>query len=397
MIGVAGRLAKPWSATVPRSWREAGDRAARRILEGFMFIVVPAFLVLVVAFLAPRATYAWDFHPLWQAAGGVVHGANPYTTTGGWNSQGTRYSGFIYPPLVADLLIPLGWLPYLAAALVFMIGSLVAIPVALWLFGVRDWRCYGAVFLWLPVDHGLRLGALTPLLILSIAVAWRYRDSPRVSGLAAAAAVVTKIFLWPLLAWQAGRGRKRSYKALTLSLVALVVVPWATIGFAGLATYPQLLNNESGFWDRGYSVSALGAAMGLPGGPARFATLALALVACAVAVVAQRRDRIDEREALALLILIAIACSPVSWLHYSSLLVVPVALLSPRLSAAWIIPLAFWLTPFEEADGVIWRIVLVLMLNGLITVVSIVGHRSAATQSTSRARFGSRAAPAFVR
>ena len=125
------------------------------------------------------------------------------------------------------------------------------------------------------------------------------------------------------------------------------------------------MNNEASFWDRGYSLSALGTTVGLPGTPSRLAATALALLACAALVTARRRELVDDREALALAIGIAIVFSPVSWLHYSALLLVAAALLSPRLSAAWVLPLGFWISPFEEADGTVWRILFVLALDVL--------------------------------
>ena len=94
-------------------------------------------------------------------------------------------------------------------------------------------------FLWIPIVHGIRLGALTPLLILGIAACWRYRDSAVASSLAAAPVVVTKIFMWPLLVWQAERGTPRIIRSLAASLVAFTLIPWATIGFKGLDRLPE--------------------------------------------------------------------------------------------------------------------------------------------------------------
>ncbi len=359
------------------------DRIARGVIEALVFVVLPCCLLLVIAFFAPRATYASDFHPFWQAAGDVVHGRNPYTHPVSFNSLGTPESRYIYPPAVADLLVPLAPLPFLAAAIVFLLVSTAAIPLSLWLLGVRDWRCYGMAFLWIPIDHGIRLGALTPLLILGIATCWRYRDSAVASSLASAPVVVTKIFMWPLLVWQAERGTPRMIRSIAASLVGFTLLPWATIGFKGLVGYPKLLNNEASFWDRGYSLSALGTTIGLPGTASRLAATALALLACAALVLARRRALIDDREALALAIGIAIVFSPVSWLHYSALLLVAAALLSPRLSAAWLLPLGFWISPFEEADGTVWRILFVLALDVVTLAILIRVYRSAPERSTT--------------
>ena len=99
-----------------------------------------------------------------------------------------------------------------------------------------------------------------------------------------------------------------------------------------------------------------------------------------------RRSLVDDREALTLAIGIAIVCSPVSWLHYSALLLVAAALLSPRLSAAWVVPLGFWISPFEEADGAVWRILVVLALDVLTIAVLIRGYRAAAASTAAAPR-----------
>lgn len=38
----------------------------------------------------------------------------------------------------------------------------------------------------------------------------------------------------------------------------------------------------------------------------------------------------------------ALACSPIVWLHYFAILLVPVAISRPRLSPLWFVPLAMW-------------------------------------------------------
>ena len=51
------------------------------------------------------------------------------------------------------------------------------------------------------VVHGLFYGNLTVLLVLPLALAWRYRDRARVVGLAVGVAVAAKLFVWPLVVW----------------------------------------------------------------------------------------------------------------------------------------------------------------------------------------------------
>ena len=72
--------------------------------------------------------------------------------------------------------MPLGLLPFPLAAALMTVVLLAAVAGTLWLLDVRDWRCYGAAYLAIPVLHDVRLGALTPLLALGVALAWRWRD-----------------------------------------------------------------------------------------------------------------------------------------------------------------------------------------------------------------------------
>ena len=51
---------------------------------------------------------------------------------------------------------------------------LAGIPASLWILGVRDWRCYGAAFLWGAAFHAVQTGNVTvPLLLLT---------APRLAG-----------------------------------------------------------------------------------------------------------------------------------------------------------------------------------------------------------------------
>jgi hypothetical protein len=60
-------------------------------------------------------------------------------------------------------------------------------------------------------------------------------------------------------------------------------------------------------------------------------------------------DRVEgDRRALTLTLAAGVVATPILWLHYLVLLVVPIALARPRLSALWFAPLA--LTIFEALD-----------------------------------------------
>jgi hypothetical protein len=316
---------------------------ARRFAELVALGGVPALLVALFVATAPSATGAWDFHAFWGAAANIDHGRSPYASLGA-NAAGTPYPAYLYPPLLAELLTPLGLLPFSAAAVAFVALSIVALAVALRLLEVRDWRCYGMTFLWVPVLHGLRLGTLTPFLVLALAAAWRLRERTVLPALAA----TLKLFLWPLIVLQ----RKR-FRALAAAAI-LTLGSWALVGFAGLGAYPSLLRQTQGEWERdGYGIAALAEGRSGLSPDATNVLLLLAALAALTVVV-----RLGARPALAAGVVVACLASPVSWLHYSTLLLVPIALAQPRLDWAWALPLLLWLTPFEQADGASWRIAL---------------------------------------
>ena len=68
--------------------------------------------------------------------------------------------------------------------------------------------------------------------------------------------------------------------------------------------------------------------------------------------------------------------TPVLWLHYFALLLIPIALYRPRLSGLWFVPLALWLTPASHANGSAWKIALAL------AVLAVVVARTVAERQT---------------
>jgi hypothetical protein len=52
-----------------------------------------------------------------------------------------------------------------------------------------------------------------------------------------------------------------------------------------------------------------------------------------------------ERRALAIAVVLMLVASPMVWMHYFALLLVPLALARPRLSRVWAVPLLMWVCP----------------------------------------------------
>jgi hypothetical protein len=337
--------------------RSGSRLAAERLLLGFL---PPALLVIVVAarYLIGRHL-GFDYKPLWEASRSVLHGASPYPPPHAWALHDEQQ--FVYPPIAALMAAPLAVFPFGVAAALLAVIELAATGLTLWVLRVRDWRCYGVTLLWYPVLENFLLGSITSLLGLGLALAWRYRDDRHVAPLAVAPLVAAKIFLWPMLLWLAATRRTLAAWRASALAVAGVALSWALIGFAGLGSYPRLLNDLSGLeqW-KSYSAVALGLVSGMTPGQAR----ALALAACAMALVgvvliARRANTNAEadRQAFVLALAAAFFFSPIVWTHYLALLIVPIALTRRTLSPLWFVPLAIWATP-QQSDGDPWRVVL---------------------------------------
>jgi hypothetical protein len=214
---------------------------------------------------------------------------------------------------------------------------------------------------------------LTPVLLLLAAIAWRWRDRRWVSGSALAAALSLKLFLWPLLVWfLATRRFGAAGIAAGLALVATLGA-WAVIGFEGMTSYPELLRLLTDIVETvGLSLVALGDQAGLPSGLARTLPLLVGIpLLAAVFVVARRED--GDRRAFSLAVIAAIAITPIVWLHYFTLLVLPLALARPRLAWPWALMWAFWLVPAQGNEGHIWRILLAVAFTAVAACGSQAG------------------------
>ena len=279
-----------------------------------------------------------DLDVFLRAAGKVLDGASPYVFDGD--------KTYAYPPLLAWLLTPLHALGGSTAAFVWTLLSLAMVAAALWLLELRDWRCYALSFAFLFTRSSIHLGTIEPLLLLLVAAAWRWRDDALRAGAAAGGAIVLTLFLWPRALWFAFTRRVRTAGLVVAAAVGLAVLSWAAIGFAGLGHFPGLLrhlaDDES---TSSYSVVALGVRAHLPLLAARVISVVVALALLAAAAWVAREERMTPRvrdiRTLILVLAAALAASPIVWVHYFLLLLVPLALLRPRLSLLWFVPFLF--------------------------------------------------------
>ncbi|WP_181813580.1 glycosyltransferase 87 family protein [Gaiella occulta] len=317
-----------------------GRPSPRRLRDLVLFLALP--LAIVPPFLSyhyRRGLLGVDFErTLLPAARAVAAGASPYP-------------GFGYPPLAAFALTPFTLVP--GPDIVFAALLVAAVPASLWLLGVRDWRCYGAAFLWTPVLAAVQTGNVTILLLLGTAICWRRRDS--LCGVAAAGglAIAAKILCWPLLAWLAATRRVAAAVWTAAVAVAVTLALWGLLGFSGLAGYPASLSRLGrSVASDSYTVKAILVDAGVDPALARAAWAAVALAALVAAFLLGRRG--DDRRAFGLAAFAMILASPIVWLHSYALLLAPVAVMRPRLSPAWLVPIAFVLVP-GTGNGEAWQ------------------------------------------
>jgi hypothetical protein len=328
--------------------------AATRIGSLVLFAFLPA--LVLCPLVAPWSMI--DFGTFWYAGGRVLDGATPYPPV----DADVLVTGlnFVYPPQVALAVAPLALLPYTVAAAAWAVALVGATVLSLRLVGVRDPRLYGLVFLFPWTLNGVWVGAITPLLVLGVAAAWRWRDRPYVLGLLVAAVAVAKVFLWPLLVWLVATRRTRAASVAAVAGAVSTVLAWSALAFAGLVDYPSILRVLAEVEQHTtYSVTALALALGASAAAAQAATVAAGLLALAGCVALGRRD--DDAGSLAAALAAALLLTPIVWPHYLALLVVPLAIARPRLDAAWLLPLSLWLVT-GTSDGVAWKIALAVAL-----------------------------------
>jgi hypothetical protein len=324
--------------------------AARRAGTHSLLVWPPVAVGWVLAVGIRKHAMAFDFaHAYLPAARAVLAGHSPYPPA--TVAALAPRTAFLYPPLTAYLAAPFTALPTFAAEALASVLAIACVVGILMLLGVRDWRCYMVAFLFVPTYSAIQTANVMLLLALGLALLWRYRDRRAVAALLVGALIAVKLILWPLLVWLVVTRRSRAAAGGLVASALLVFVPWAGIGFAGLGGYAHLLRTVSLVQGRdGFSFEAL-----LTHAVSwRVAELAGYTVGALVLVAAAWVGRCDERRSFALAIAAGLLLTPIVEMDYFVLLLVVLALYKPRLSWAWIVPLAFWVAP-QVGRGAAWQ------------------------------------------
>jgi len=348
-----------------------GPRLLVHVANGIFFALVPA-MVLVVALWKSTPTIAFDMHHAFRpAAEAVLNGNSPYPPPS-LDALATR-TAWVYLPFAALLFLPFALVPPLAANVVGTIAVAAAGAAALWILGVRDWRCYGLAATSMPVASGIQTANLTLPLALALAAVWVMRDRRAAPGLVLAATLATKLFFWPLLVWLLATRRYRASAYAAAASAALIVVSWALLGFAGAREYPEILRLlASALETDSYTPFALAVDLHAPDALARAVGWALGGGVLAASCVLARRG--DERRSFTLAVCAALLLTPIVWMHYFALLYVPLALSRPRLSWLWAVPVVVWLAE-GHGNGSTTDTALVLATFAALVALSVGGDR----------------------
>jgi alpha-1,2-mannosyltransferase len=321
------------------------------------FAVVPVIATAGICYFAVKAnSFAIDFHyAFWPAGRHVLLGETPYV--GPHSPLASSGVAFVYPAVGALFFAALALIPHTPADILFVLASVGAVVGTLRVLGVRDWRLYGLALLWPAVISGWQTANVTLLMTFGIALAWRHRDRPAVTGLLVALLVSLKVFLWPLLLWLLATRRLAGLAWAIVGGIALNGVAWAVLGFDQLHAYLALARTVTRVEE---STAYTPIAVALHLGASRFVAHAVAFAIAAFVAAACLRygRRRDDSSALLLAIAVSLLATPTVWRHYFALLLVPLAISRPRLSPVWLVPLALF--PCPVTSPVLWQLLLTL-------------------------------------
>jgi alpha-1,2-mannosyltransferase len=367
------------------------ERACTHLLLG----VLPCALTFWLVIASVRFHWvAFDFYrAYYPAAHRLLEGGSPYAVT---HEQVLAGAAFVYPALSAITFVPFALVGRGLSQHLYVLFCLVLVPGTLWVARVRDWRIYGVVMLWYPMIIGWQGENISVPLMFLLALAWRHRDRAILAGLITAAAISLKPFMWPLGLWLLATRRWRAAACAFAWGALLNLLAWWIVGFNEIHTYLHLAGEDTdALWRGGYSMLALASHLGLGRGLGE-AMLLAASVVVALALVRAGIFRRSEREAMVLAVGLMLVASPLVWIHYFVLLVVPLALARPRFSAAWLVPLAMWLLPPSPSVAG-WQLVLAWTLVGACLVAAFrdgpvgrwpAGHRPQVEPASSLATTG---------
>jgi Glycosyltransferase family 87 len=305
--------------------RDAPARLARTALPIVAVLVFAAGVALTVSFAGD--TLGYDFKAYHQAIVRLFD-SRPlydmsYTETGGFGL-------FYYPPTFAPLLVPFGFIGEAPAIWIWIALSIVAFLVGVAILPVSRavrWWIVLLAGLSFPFVYGVKLGQVGPVLLLLMAVGWRWMDSPIRLGASAALGAAIKLqpgllFVWALLT--------RRFAAVVVGAVVLAALAIIATLLAGIGSWSDFLTLVRTVSDpittrQNLTPGAVVYQLGMTSDAAALVQIASTAFVLVV-VLAAIRWATDEASYLATVIATQLV-SPILWNHYATLLLLPVAYL----------------------------------------------------------------------
>jgi hypothetical protein len=325
----------------------SSPRLARRTFLLAVFVAIALVAAIQVVDTARDGDLGDDFDAtIWLPAEAVVDGITPYPEV-----DRSSIARSVYPPAAFLPVVPLTPLPRSAVRAIWTALLLASAILTLHVLGVRDRRCFAVWLLSAPVVWGLALGSATLIVVLAVALNWRYRHSAIVSGAALACAVAIKLFVLPVVGWLVVTRRYRSAAITLVFSLALIVGSWAAIGFDGFLKYPERMRQLSAdAAEQGLLLRALLEQAGMQGGDAMLAAGLAATLAFGLGVVRRQADLVS----FTWFLVGALLLCPLAWIHYLGLMVVPLAAKYPRFHPAWLLLPLLWVrwgySPLERGS-----------------------------------------------
>ena len=138
------------AADSPGGLSGRGRQSSRAgLLTATLIFFAIAVVLGAIAFSAKDGLLAWDVRFAYlPASDAVLDGVSPYPQLDDPILEDQK--GYVYPPQLALLLVPLTVLPTGVVSMLAALSMLALVGLTLWVLDVRDPRCFAAAALWVP-------------------------------------------------------------------------------------------------------------------------------------------------------------------------------------------------------------------------------------------------------
>ena len=312
-----------------------------------------ALAAIVLWFLSAKP--AVDIHAYYDAAVRLRATGSPYpavTLKGEWHSGVPGL--YVYPPLLAMLLTPITAIGLPTVTALWLLLGLAILVLTCALMPVQPWikvTMLGVALLSAPFIHNLQFGNVSGIVAFLAVVCWRWLDKPLGSA-AIAASLMLRPWLGIIGVWWLVRRQWLAVAWLAAVGLGLVILSAAVMGVKPWQDWITVLRNlgdELGVGPN-YDIGSVALRLGASPVVAHLFLVGGYVLAVAAIVVSLRRDR---HISFAVTLTATTLLSPLLWVHYLTVLIVPAALMASRgRRLAVFIPLLLWL-PMEATPFVI--------------------------------------------